>query len=284
MDWKRNIYNSFVAQVEADREAISRCMESVTLVDGSLLNMMSLGDGTPIVLLPMISELNFLYAPQIQEFSTDYRVITYEPRLSRQQHVGIADRASELLLLMNSLNLTAAHVVAWSDAGAAAYDFAKKWPERCRSVVFLGLPDRYKLPQPIQFLMRLLRKFPLERITPAWLLAYILAGYMRGPLVKRAWVMEYATQIIQLPQLFKHSCLPNMLEHQPRFGEIKIPSLVVCGDSDPVVSRSQAIKMASLLPTTSGAIIIPQGEHMLGYVNASDVNFVLRRFFLNCDK
>lgn len=267
-------------QGDADQRAVEQQMREVTLKDQSKLNVLDSGLGEPIIFLPMIDQMNFVYARQLEEFKVDHRVILYEPRLSRTKHFGVADRAREAVDLMDALGIKNAHIVAWSDAGAGAYYLAKTWPERCRSVVFLGLADRYRFPQPIQFLTRMLAYLPLEYTTPSWLLARILSQNLGGPQLKPEWVAQRAAKVPQLGRLFKHSVLPQLIEHQPVAGEVKdVPCLQICGDDDPLVTVEQARRMASLPVNSREAVIIPGGEHFLGYVNYEPVYKAMREFY-----
>jgi pimeloyl-ACP methyl ester carboxylesterase len=267
-------------QADADQTAIKQQMRAVSLRDRSTLNVLYSGRGEPIIFLPMIDELNFVYARQLREFGDDYRVILYEPRLSRKSHFGVADRAGEVVALMDALRLESAHIVAWSDAGAGAYYLAKHWPQRCRSVVFFGLADRYRFPQPMQFLTKMFASLPIEGMVPAGLLARILSRYLGGPQLKSSWVAQRAVLVPQLPRLFKHSVLPQIIEHQPTAGEIKdVPCLAICGDNDALVTVEQARRMAKLLSGAGEAVIIPGGEHFLNYVHSEAVNNSMREFY-----
>lgn len=252
-------------------------MQDRTLADGSVLRLLDAGSGEAMVFVPMIAELNFVYAPQLEEFGQDHRVLVYEPRLSRTSHFGIADRAREIILLLDELTIERAHLVAWSDAGSAAYHFAKTWPDRCRSVAFLGLADEYRFPQPLHLATRLLAAVPLEQLVPDRVLARILARYLGGRQVKPQWVAQRAARVPHLARLFKHSVLPNLLEHRPSAGEVGVPSVVLCGDDDALVSIAQAQRMAQLL--AGEAMIIPGGEHFLGYVHPDPVNSAMRTFY-----
>jgi 3-oxoadipate enol-lactonase len=271
---------TLLEQANADQNAIEQRMRAVTLEDKSVVRVLDGGQGEAIIFLPMITELNFVYARQLDEFEIDHRIILYEPRLSRQSHFGIAARANEVLTLMNALGLESAHIVAWSDTGSAAYYLARHWPKRCRSVVFMGLADRYKFPQPLHFLTNMLAILPVEALVPSWMLARILARYLGGPRVNPTWVARRAVKVPQLSRLFKNSILPNLIEHRPTSGEIRdVACLVICGNNDALVSVDQARRMADLLPGAE-AKIIPGGEHFLGYVNAEAVNAIMREFYL----
>src|SRR5579864_6419530 len=133
MAWTRLMCESVLAQADSDQEAISQSMERLDLEDGSSLNVFDQGQGEPIIFLPMTTELQFVYAPQIEEFKSDHRVLLFDPRLSTKHHVSIVDRASDASALMKRLGIEKAHIVGWSDTGSVAYTFAKLWPEKCLS-------------------------------------------------------------------------------------------------------------------------------------------------------
>jgi pimeloyl-ACP methyl ester carboxylesterase len=70
-----------------------------------------------------------------------------------------------------------------------------------------------------------------------------------------------------------------MLDHHPSAEKLKMPSLVVCGDKDSLVSVQQSQRMAALVSHSGDAFIIPGGEHLLPYVNSGWVNKTLRNFY-----
>jgi len=197
---------------------------------------------------------------------------------------AFALRAEAVVILMDALAVRDAHIVAWSDVGAAAYYLGKMWPQRCRSITFLGLADRYYFPQPLNLLTKLLWALPIEGLVPSRLLARILARFLGGAQVDPAWISARAAAIPQLARLFKHSVLPNLMEHRPLEGEIRIPCLVVCGDLDALVTVQQAKRMAKLLSNSREALIIKGGEHFLGYVSPGPVNKAIRAFYASLDQ
>jgi pimeloyl-ACP methyl ester carboxylesterase len=280
MTWMRaHIEGSLLDQADYDQRAIISLMRMVTLKDGSTLRVLDIGEGEPILLLPMIAELNFVYAPQIEEFQDDYRVILYEPRLSAKERVGVADRVREALALLSHLGIDDTHIIVWGDTGAAAYQLAKYFPNRCRSLVFIGLADRYKFPQPYQFLLQLLRYLPIEFLVSPPAFAAILGKFVGGTQVKPEWMVQRTTQVPDITRLFKQSILPNLIEHNPKAGEVNVKSLVIGGDRDRVVSVSQAHRMATLLSNVHSVVILPGGEHFVSYVDAPTVNKVIREFY-----
>jgi pimeloyl-ACP methyl ester carboxylesterase len=280
MKWIRPLVSeSLLARMDQDQAAISRAMHPVTLPDGRSLRVLDCGEGDPIVLLPMVTELNFVYAPQVVEFQSDHRVILYEPHLSSKTWVHVADRADEARCLLSALSITRAHFVVWGDTGSVAYRLAKDHPELCRSLVFIGLADRYRFAQPYGLLLKMLEHLPIERAVSSRVFAMLLGRFIGGTQIKPDWIVQKATLVPQLTALFKYSIIPNLTEHRPAAGEVQAPSLVIAGDNDRIVSPAQARRMAALLPHADAAVIKPGGEHFINYVDDTFVNETIRRFF-----
>lgn len=278
--WKRQlIKGSLLEQADIDQHSISQSMNLVRLDDGTAIRVFDEGQGDPIIFVATVPELHFVYAPQLEEFSKNHRVILYDPRLSRRSFVRVADRAHEIVLLIKALGLGATHIVAWSDAGSVAYYLARESPNLCRSVTFLGLADKYIYPEPLQFLSKVLLNLPIEKYVPSFVIARILAKFLGGSRAKPEWIMHRARSIPQLSQYFKYSILPCMVDHHPVADEINISCLVVCGDNDALVSVEQSQSLAQMLPRVKEAIIIPDGEHMLSLANAEPVNQIIQKYY-----
>ncbi len=278
--WRRELLNvSLAEQVEIDQQSISQSMRLLNLEDGTSLRIFDEGQGESIIFIATVPELDFVYAPQLEEFGKSHRVIFYEPQLSRQSFIRVSSRAQEVIFLMNALKIENAHIIAWSDSGSVAYYLAKNFPDRCKSVIMLGLADKYIYPEPLQFLSRALLNFPIENYIPAFVIARILAKFFSGPQVKFKSIMLRAQAIPQLTKYFKYSILPCMVDHMPHANEVDTPCLVVCGDKDALVSVEQAQRMAKMLPKAGDAVIIPNGEHLLAFANGESINQIIRDYY-----
>lgn len=277
--WERPLVSdSLYSRGNEDQDAIVDAMRPVTLPDGRSLRVLDCGEGEAIVLLPMITELNFVYAPQIAEFQSDHRVVLYEPLLSADTRIGIADRADETRALLSALGIERAHFIVWGDTGAAAYHLAKQHPEICHSLVFIGLADRYRFPQPYGFLLKLLEVVRIERLVTPRVFATLLGRFVGGSQIKPEWIVEKAALVPRLTAVFKRSILPNLTEHRPEAGEVHVPSLLIAGDNDRIVSVAQTERMAGLLPNAGPPLIKRGGEHFVSYVDDGEVNAAIRRF------
>lgn len=269
---------SLRVRMDEDQEALRRAMSPVSLPDGTAIRVLDRGRGDPILFVPMVTELNFVYAAQVAEFQRDHRVILYEPRLSTTRPVTLDDRAAEIRAVLAALGVPSAHLVVWGDTGSAVYRLARTHPGRCRSIVFIGLADRYRFPPPYQFLLTALAHLPIERAVSARLFATVLGRFVGGTQIRPEWIAEKGAQVPGLAALFKFSIIPNLRDHRPAPGEVRTPCLVIAGDRDRIVSAAQARRMAALLPGASPATIRPGGEHFVNYVDDGFVNDAIRAF------
>lgn len=261
-----------------DQRSLAEAMVPVRLADGSTRRVLDCGSGDAVVMMPMVTELNFVYSSQVADLQRDHRVVLYEPALSRTTRVPVVDRAGEAADVMDACRIDRAHVLTWGDTGSAAYALARDRPDRCQSLILIGLADRYAFDQPYATLLRLLERTPIEGLVPARLIAALIGHFVAGRQVKAEWFVERAVAIPQLGALFKHSIIPNLTDHRPIAGEVDVPALVVGGDHDAIVTVSQSQAMAALLSGAGEAVIVPGGEHFVSYVDDRVVNAAIREF------
>jgi len=280
MPWQRSLIpDSMERQMLSDRAQLNAGMTDLRLSDGEVLRCFQAGQGEAILFVPVISEVNFVYAPQIAQFSAKFRTIAYDPSVRRTRRFSIRDRAEQTIYVLDALGIQAAHLVAWSDVGAAAYDLARRWPDRCRSLVLFCLPDRYALPPMLKLLCYLLKHLPIENLTPDFFVRYVLSCYLRGPRIPHRLISSYARRIPRLTALYKYSILPNLYQHVPVADEVIAPAAVITGEFDALASAMQARRMAALLPNARPSIVIERGEHLLPFTQPNEVNQIMESFY-----
>lgn len=237
------------------------------------------GSGPLVVCVPLVPEVEFVYTPQIQHLADRFEVVLYRPNLSRSHRVSVADRQAELESVLDLLGGGPVHLLAWSDGGSVAYRAVRSRPERFRSLALLGLADRYAFPAPVQALTDLLYERPIEWAVPTVAASALLARYLGGPRFSRGWLFREARRIERLPQYLRHSILPLMLEHEPDGSRCPVPSVVIGGDRDALVPVDRMRRMAALLGPDTEFVVVPGGEHMLGYVSPQQVDDALDGFY-----
>src|SRR5205085_8823789 len=121
-----------------------------------------------------------VYARQVRAFSTSRRVILYRRHESRTRFVSLAERAEELRQVLDSLGITSIDLVAHGDGAMVVFEFALRYPERCRSLVIVAQGADYRIePHPfIWWLHELFLRLPIERLVPVPLLLATIMRYI----------------------------------------------------------------------------------------------------------
>jgi len=142
--------------------------------------LIDIGEGEPLVFVPILEHLEWVYARQVQAFSRSRRVILYRRQESRARFVGLAERAAELLNVLDSLGLQQVDLVGHGDAAMVLFEFAIQYPQRCRSLTIIAQAADYQIaPHPFIWLLHeLFIRLPVEHILPAWFLRRIVINYI----------------------------------------------------------------------------------------------------------
>ncbi len=216
------------------------------------------GAGEPLLLVPVIGQMNFVFVPLIKALRGRRRIIVYSPRVSATREVSIHDRCAEIGAVLDACDVSRAHLLGWSDAGAAAYAFARTRFERCGSATFVGLPDRYRLPAAERLLLKLVRRSSLERFIPDRVTAAFIARFLSGPRVSWRILFDETSKVDNLSGIFKHSLAPCLVGHRAD-ESLAVPVSVLWGEGDRLVSYADAEALATVLGVS--VQVIAGGEH-----------------------
>src|SRR2546425_10247757 len=93
------------------------------LIGDCELPIIDIGQGTPLVFVPILEHLEFVYARQVRFFSTQRRVILYRRHETRTRFTGLRERVEELRQLLNYLDIMAADLVGHGDAAMVLLEF-----------------------------------------------------------------------------------------------------------------------------------------------------------------
>src|SRR5436305_8868731 len=149
--------------------------------------LIDIGKGQPLVFVPILEHLEFVYARQIRAFSQSRRVILYRRRENRPGFVGLAERAAELLHVLDTLGLEKVDLVGHGDAAMVLFEFGIAHPQRCRSLTIIAQAADYQIaPHPFIWLLHeLFLRLPVEHFLPAWFLRRLVVNYIlaRRPFV-----------------------------------------------------------------------------------------------------
>jgi len=142
--------------------------------------LIDIGNGSPLVFVPILEQLEFVYARQVRAISQSRRVIMYRRHETRTQAVSLVERAEELREALDYLDLEAVDFVAHGDAAMVLFEFAVRYPQRCRSLVIIAQGADYDIaPHPFIWLLHeLFVRLPVEHFLPAWFLRRTVINYI----------------------------------------------------------------------------------------------------------
>ncbi len=247
------------------------------------------GEGEALVFVPILEHLEWVYARQVQAFSRSRRVIMYRRQENRARFVGLAERAAELLRVLDSLGLQQVDLVGHGDAAMVLFEFAIQYPRRCRSLTIIAQAADYQIaPHPFIWLLHeLFLRLPAERFLPAWFLRrivinYIMAQYTSSPpaALPRYLIEQQFAKITRWPAVYKFSVLPIIHNFDIRqlLHRLTMPILLINRADDALSPEAKTRWLAQHLPICAGYHVIAGGERFFMYAQADQVNALIRAF------
>jgi pimeloyl-ACP methyl ester carboxylesterase len=260
---------------------------------GSLdIPLMDIGKGAPLVFVPILEHLEFVYARQVRTFSQSRRVILYRRREIRTRPVGLVERAQELHSVLDSLGLTCVDLIAHGDAAMVLFEFAVRYPQRCRSLIIIAQGADYQIaPHPLIWLLHeLFVRLPVENFLPAWFLRrtvinYIVAhqhasGTTPASSLPRHLLDEQFRKIALWPFVYKFSVLPiiHNYDMRERLDQLTMPILIINRADDVLAPEPKTRWLAENLPNCAGYHVISGGGRFFMYSQSALVNQIMEEF------
>jgi pimeloyl-ACP methyl ester carboxylesterase len=254
--------------------------------------LIDIGEGAPLVFVPILEHLEFVYARQVRAFSQSRRVILYRRRETRTRPVGLVERAGELRSVLDSLGLACVDLVAHGDAAMVLFEFAVRYPQRCRSLIIIAQGADYQIaPHPLIWLLHeLFVRLPVEYLLPAWFLRRIVINYIiahhptsgTSPTrsLPRHLIEEQFRKIALWPFVYKFSVLPiiHYFDVRKRLDQLTMPILIINRDDDILAPEPKTHWLAENLPNCAGYHVISGGERFFMYSQADTLNQLVRNF------
>lgn len=256
--------------------------------------LIDIGEGAPLVFVPILEHLEFVYARQVRAFSQSRRVILYRRRETRTRPVGLVERAGELRSVLDSLGLACVDLVAHGDAAMVLFEFAVRYPQRCRSLIIIAQGADYQIaPHPLIWLLHeLFVRLPVEYFLPAWFLRRIVINYIiahhPNPTsdtrptcsLPRRLIEEQFRKIALWPFVYKFSVLPiiHYFDMRKRLDQLTMPILLINRNDDVLAPEPKTRWLAENLPDCAGYHVISGGERFFMYSQADTLNQLIRNF------
>jgi pimeloyl-ACP methyl ester carboxylesterase len=242
-------------------------------VGDARLEVVEIGKGDPIVLVPGLAGGWRLLAPLARKLAKRNRVILYGFRdeadpLSSRAARQVGDHARDLSALIGELGLERPTVFGVSFGGAVALEFAVDEPSRVGRLVLSGVEARFRSTLASTIARRVLERFPLPSDNPFVNQFFNLfhggkpeAGPLPRFIVERCWETDQGVMARRLAML-------EDFDVSDRLWALDAPTLILAGTRDVVVPPARQESLAQSIAGARFATI--EGAGHVGFLTHSE--------------
>lgn len=224
------------------------------------------GEGTPLILLHGGLGHSGNWENQIPDLSEHFEVIAVDSRghgrsTIGEQQISYSVMASDVVALMDYLDIRKANIVGFSDGGNIGLQLAIHHPNRLIKVVAAGAnfnpsgvrPDVGKHPKMIEYFGKAMEDYTALSPDPTKWEAFL------GN-ISQMWASE-----------------PNFTVQQ--LSSITVPLLLLDGENEEFIYPEHTREMAALIPTAT-PIVIPEAGHFGIWENPDQMNVAILQFLV----
>lgn len=243
------------------------------------------GAGHTLVLLHGVGMNKFVWKPEIEELSAHFDVVTFdmwghgESSLPDRQ-LSLTDYTKQLVELLDSLEIEAAHVAGHSMGGLIALDFAIEFPDRCNSVMALNA---------------VFQRTPEQRAAVQKRAADLVAGnitmnisetlerwFGKTGTHEHARAEEISRKLLESVNPAGYAAAYQVFAnsdevHSATLKNLRVPSLFFTGELDPNSTPAMSEAMAALTPNGQWAVLT-NARHMMTLTDAQYVSDAIKDF------
>ena len=260
----------------------------ITQVGGTLIYYEEQGSGHPVLLIPGLSHTRLAWSKQIGPLSRYYRVITPDNRDSGDSALArvpysITDLADDTAGLIQNLQLGSSYVIGWSMGGYISLELALRYPILVEKLVLVatssGGPAHVPASPEIASAILPREGEDVEalgrRVNP------LLAGpgYMQTHPEDLERMIAYAKAkpIRRRPFQRQMGAIMTWWGARLRLGQLRMPTLIVHGDADPLVPYENGRNLAANIPDAK-FLTYPNVGHLLPIEASERFNQDVREF------
>lgn len=241
------------------------------------------GQGHALFLLHGMNGNSRSWAPQLKALSDSYRVIAWDaPGYGQSDPVAPdADAyAAQAALLFDHLKVEQAHVIGHSMGGVIAERFCARHLDRATSLVLSGTHWGNAVPEGAPLAAKYARRLQELEDMPAMEYGKVRAEKML-PAEPQSDVFDLVADVaseMRREGLLNGGQMVERTDNRPFLPALKLPVLIVTGDSDPVVRPQRSEAMMEFLP--SARAISLSGVGHAAYLEKPEIfNRAVREFF-----
>jgi pimeloyl-ACP methyl ester carboxylesterase len=224
------------------------------------------GQGPPLVLVPGLAGGLDLLGPLVRALADEYQVISYQLRgeddcFALRRRFGLADLVDDLGELLDWLGLERPPVLGVSFGGVLALELAARRPQRLQSLVVQGVGPRFEPGLLQQVAGLVLSRYPLPCDSPfvnQFFNLFFGARQRPGPffdfVTRQCWQTDQSVMAHRFH-------LVERLDWEGRLEQVRVPTLVLAGSRDLLVSAQGLAEMGRRI-ARGKAVRLPGCGHL----------------------
>jgi pimeloyl-ACP methyl ester carboxylesterase len=238
------------------------------------------GDGQAVALAHGFLMDRSMFAPQIEAFGDQYRLITWDQRGFGQTEFDSEpftywDSADDCLALLDHVEVEEAVVGGMSQGGFIALRAALEAPERVRALILMGTQAGLEDPASVPLYQGMLDDWVANG--PSDEIAEFVAGLIIAlPGENERWMATWKAR----PKELLHEPGRTLLERDDitdRLAEITVPALVIHCTEDNAIPMEKAEALAGGLSGAGEVVKVP-GAHAANLTHPDAVNAAIAAF------
>ena len=246
---------------------------------------------SPLIFIHGVGMRGDVWAPQVEYFSNDYQVITYdflghgESPLPSEEPV-LDDYVEQLNNLLKHLDLSVISLVGHSMGALISVAFALRYPEKVKALVPINIAfNRNEEAQKgvlnrANQILQTNEILNIEQTLERWFKNKTSVDDLKKIDKVRNWLANASPK--GYGRAYRLFALSDKV-FLNKLSQLRPPVLYLTGDEDPNSTPAMSQQMAEETPNGSSNSLTGEA-HMMSYISADKVNPIIEQFFIDSEK
>ena len=246
---------------------------------------------SPLIFIHGVGMRGDVWSPQVEYFSNDYQVITYDFLGHGESHLPpeepvLDDYVEQLNSLLEHLNLSLISLVGHSMGALISVAFALKHPDKVKALVPINIAfNRSEEAQKgvlnrANQILQTNKILNIEQTLERWFKNKTSADDLKKIDKIRNWLANTSPQ--GYGRAYRLFALSDKV-FLNKLSRLRPPVLYLTGDEDPNSTPDMSQQMAEETPNGSSNSLTGEA-HMMSYIAANKVNPIIEQFFMEATK
>lgn len=246
---------------------------------------------SPLIFIHGVGMRGDVWSPQVEYFSNDYQVITYDFLGHGESHLPpeepvLDDYVEQLNSLLKHLNLSLISLVGHSMGALISVAFALKHPDKVKALVPINIAfNRSEEAQKgvlnrANQILQTNKILNIEQTLERWFKNKTSADDLKKIDKIRNWLANTSPQ--GYGRTYRLFALSDKV-FLNKLSRLRPPVLYLTGDEDPNSTPAMSQQMAEETPNGSSNSLTGEA-HMMSYIAANKVNPIIEQFFMEAKK